>query len=167
MLFKAHGRLHLVDIEGVLGQARHGRTRYLAAGGEDQAVIADALRLAAGVGVADAAPVAVDRLGAAVDEVDANGVEQVAQRRFHAVHIGLVEARADAQLGLRCEHADADVFALSLVEQASGAQGAPHTGKAGTDDQDVRFHGGAPQGSSEVQGDSMRMDVPLEQLRLY
>ncbi|EJT83978.1 hypothetical protein PPS11_27818 [Pseudomonas putida S11] len=93
------------------------------------------------------------------DEMNAHCFEQLAQRGLHAVHVGLVEARADAQFRLWSEDADVDVGALGLIEQASSAQGAPYTGKAGTDDEDVRFHEGAPQGSK---GASRAGCVPLE-----
>ncbi|MCY1443515.1 hypothetical protein D9M71_599370 [compost metagenome] len=91
--------------------------------------------------------------------MNAHGFEQLAQRGLHAVHVGLVEARADAQFRLWGKDADVDVGALGLVEQACGAQGAPDSGKAGTDDEDVRFHEGAPQGSK---GASRAGCVPLE-----
>ncbi len=159
VLFQAHGRFHLVDIECMFGQARHCRSRDLAARGKDQTVVGDLLLVPLGVGVADAAPFGIDAVGVAWDEVNAHGFEQLAQRGLHAVHIGLVEARANAQFRLRSEDTDADVGTLGLVEQARGAQGAPYTGKAGTDDEDVRFHEGAPQGSKRA---SRASCVPLE-----
>ncbi|EJT83979.1 hypothetical protein PPS11_27823 [Pseudomonas putida S11] len=65
VLFQAHGRFHLVDIECMFGQARHCRACDLAAGGEDQAVVGDLLPVPVGVGVADAAPFGIDAVGVA------------------------------------------------------------------------------------------------------
>ena len=85
-----------------------------------------------------------------MDELHANHIEQVAQRGLQGVGIGFVEAWADAQLWLRSQHADAHVAGLGLVEQASSAQGAPYTGKAGTDDQDMWGHVSAPLGGERA-----------------
>ena len=140
MRLKAHGLVDVVDVEGVF-DARQGGASNLAAAGEDQAVEAQGGDLTAGISVIQLAPVDVDLLGAALDEGHAHGAEQVAQRRGHLVHVRLVEARADAQFGLRGEHSDFDVAALVQIEQARGAQGAPHTRETGADDQDALFHG--------------------------
>ncbi|MOA21811.1 hypothetical protein D3C78_1423230 [compost metagenome] len=56
------------------------------------------------------------------------------------MHVRLIEARTDAQFGLGSEHRYLGVGVAVQVQQASGAERAPHTTKAGTDDQNALFH---------------------------
>ncbi|MCY1291504.1 hypothetical protein D9M70_406920 [compost metagenome] len=144
VLLEARGLLDLVDIEGVLGQARHGRTEQLAAGGEDEPVVAQRGLVACRVAVGDLAAIGVDGQRQPLDETHAGGGEQVQQRRPHAVHLGLVEARADAQFGLGREQRHAHIGAAVLVEQTYGAQGTPQPGESGPYDQYVLSHDGSP-----------------------
>ncbi|MNG96911.1 hypothetical protein D3C79_559970 [compost metagenome] len=140
MLLQAAGRFDLVDVEGVLIKPGQVWPDHATAAGHDQAIVAKHLLQALAVAVADTLAGHVDLVHRALDEVHAHGGKQFSQRRFHLLHIGFVEARTDAQFGLGGEHADADVVAPVLVQQASGAEGAPHTAEAGADDQDVLFH---------------------------
>ncbi|MCY1436923.1 hypothetical protein D9M71_530640 [compost metagenome] len=140
MLLKARCRFDLVDIEGVLVEPVDVGAPYAAAGSHHQAVVADVAALALGVGVADTLAGHVDLLGGALDEVHPHGSEQVAQRRFHLMHVRLVEARTNAQFGLWREDADGDIATAVLVQQAGCAQGAPDTTKTCADNQNVLFH---------------------------
>ncbi|MNN57167.1 hypothetical protein D3C81_1721380 [compost metagenome] len=56
------------------------------------------------------------------------------------MHVRLVEARADTQLGLGREDGHFGIGVAMQVHQASGAQCAPHTSKPGADDQNALFH---------------------------
>jgi len=56
------------------------------------------------------------------------------------MHLGLVEARADAQLRLWREQGHGDIRAPVPVEQAHGAQRAPYPGETATDNQNALFH---------------------------
>ncbi|MCY1413124.1 hypothetical protein D9M71_285500 [compost metagenome] len=147
MVLQAGGGFDLVHVEGMAGHAGHGRAHELAAAGEDQPVIRQPGRVAAAVAVVDDPRLFVDALGRAADEADADHVEQGVQRRVHVVHLGLVEARADAQFRLRGQQGDVDVPAVVLLQQAGGAQGAPQATESRADDEDVLFavHGDSPE----------------------
>ncbi len=101
MVFQACRRFDLVNIEGMLFQAWHRWTRQLAATGKHQAIVAQFSGAACFVAVADLAGMLVDALSGAFDEMYANRVKKLIQRCEHAAHIGLVEARTNAQFGLR------------------------------------------------------------------
>ncbi|MNG12483.1 hypothetical protein D3C84_960960 [compost metagenome] len=118
----------------------HRRAHHLAAGSQYQAVVGQLGEHACGIAIADTLAFDVDALGIALDEGHPHGVEQVTQRRHHLVHLGFVEARTNAQFGLGGEHDHFDVITPVLVQQASCAQGAPHTTEAGADNQDALFH---------------------------
>src|SRR5690606_37741255 len=82
----------------------------------------------------------VDALGRAPDETYVDRVEQRLQGRCHVVHVGFVEARADMQFGLGCEHGHLDIVPAMLVQQAYSAQGAPQASESCTDNQNLSFH---------------------------
>ena len=82
----------------------------------------------------------IDAGGAARHEPHADRIEQRPERGYGAGNVGLVEARTHAQLGLWGKHGDVHIQAFVLVQQADRAQGTPHAGEAGTDDQDLLFH---------------------------
>ncbi|MNM57729.1 hypothetical protein D3C81_689440 [compost metagenome] len=133
-------RFDLVDVEGMLVQARYRRAGQLAAAGQHQTVVAQLASAAGFVAVADLAGLLVDALGGAPDEAHAHGLEQLGQRSEHAMHIGFVEARADAQFGLRRQQGDFHIVAAVHVQQAGGAQCAPQSTEARANNQKLLFH---------------------------
>ncbi|MNI38247.1 hypothetical protein D3C73_923800 [compost metagenome] len=130
MRFESRGRFDFVHVKGVLDNTwqRSGAVESTA-GSQYQSVIAQDTVGAIDVAVADLLVVGIDILGAAFDEFDAHGGEQVSQVRLHGVDIGLVEARTDAQLGLWSQEGDLHVVAVMLVQQTGGAQRAPDSTK--------------------------------------
>ena len=150
---QAQGVFQLVDIEGRVDAGDTRRTPHAAAGRQHQAVVVQLRRRALGIAVLHPLAGHVDALRAALHETHADRGEQFAQRRRHALHVRLVETRADAQLGLRREHRDLDVVAALAVELAHCAQRAPHAGESGTDDQDTLFHWGLLEGKEGMSGE--------------
>ncbi|MNZ63186.1 hypothetical protein D3C78_813260 [compost metagenome] len=140
MPFQASRLFDTVDVEGMLHHACQRRPEQLAAGGQHQAVIDQGSLLAGVVPIGNLLAVRVDLLRHALDEIDPHRAEQIAQRRAHGVHVGLVETWANVQLRLRCEQSHGDVRTPMQVEQTHGAQRTPNPGKTAADNQDFLFH---------------------------
>ncbi|MCY1411563.1 hypothetical protein D9M71_269510 [compost metagenome] len=138
---QARRRFDLVDVEGMFHHADRGRPNQPAARGEHQTVVADPLRDAGCIAVLDPLPIRIHRQRGALDEAHADGIQQLQQRRAHALHVRLVEARADAQFRLRREHAHHHIVVTPMtVEQTHGAERTPQTRKARTNNENMLFH---------------------------
>ncbi|MNP28238.1 hypothetical protein D3C76_1211940 [compost metagenome] len=133
-------RFDLVNIEGMLLQAWHRWTRQLAATGKHQAVVAQFSGAACFVAVADLAGLLVDVFSGAFDETHAHRIKKLIQRSEHAVHIGFVETRTNAQFGLRRQQGDLNIVAAMHVQQAGGAQSAPKPTESRANNQELLFH---------------------------
>ncbi|MNV83613.1 hypothetical protein D3C71_1774300 [compost metagenome] len=142
MRFELVGVGDLIDVERVLVDAGNLRAEQPASCGKHQAVVAEALRGRVGVRAdkADLPSRNIDVLHEALDEPDADRLEDILQRRLHAERILFVEARANVQFGRWREHGDFHVGSANLVQQASRGQGAPHAGKAGAYDKNAFGH---------------------------
>ncbi|MNQ89555.1 hypothetical protein D3C85_1048660 [compost metagenome] len=140
VLFQLDRLLDLVHIESVFGHARGIGHCQAATSGQHQFVVAAHLPVCESIDVLDVLLMNVDGFGSTLDEVDPYRIEQLAQWCGQSVGVGLVEAWANTQLGLRRQHRDGRVGMTVQVQQPSCAQCRPHTTKTCADYQDVLFH---------------------------
>ena len=127
-----------VDGEGVLAQPRNFRPVDLAAGGQHQTIIGEGDGAAGGIH-RDALPGEVDGAGLALDEADADGIQDLGEGHAHGTEVGLVVAHADGVPGIAVDDGDSHFVGADahLVEPPRRADGAPQPGEAGADDDDV------------------------------
>ncbi|MND68399.1 hypothetical protein D3C80_598470 [compost metagenome] len=140
MVFQAHGLFDLVDVERMFGHARNVWRSQAAAGGQNEFVVAADLSGTGGIDIADLLLLDIDGLRRALDELDPDNIEQIADRRSQLVGVRFVEARTHTQLGLGRQHGHLNVVVAMYVEQARGAQSGPHATETCADHQNVLFH---------------------------
>src|SRR5690606_7262725 len=138
--FELLRRFQAVDIEGEAVDTGQRRTGDLTARGENQPVVDQRRLPATGTAVEHLPALRIDTGGATLHELYADCIEQRAERGDGGRQVGFIEARAYMQFGLWGEEGDRDIPALMLLQQANGAQCAPHAAETGTNDQNLLFH---------------------------
>ena len=112
------------------------------AGGQDQSVELQCLKLAVGADETHQAGRTVDGLDLALHIADVGRLEKLGERRLQRLRIGFVEPRPDHEEGLGRDQRNLEIvgrYALQVAE-AGGRYCGIHSGKSGADDENS-LHG--------------------------
>ncbi len=142
MLFKCRGVLHAIDRECILAEPRNRRPAQFAATRQQQPVVTERAGFAARGRHTHGLVADSDFVDTPLDVVHTNGVKQRQKRREHQMRLAFVHPWPDLQLGFRRDQRNVDVASrcAGAVEHASRPEGTPHSGKAGTHNQDLLRH---------------------------
>jgi hypothetical protein len=136
MLVERDCVIERVNTEAVLGKARNVGAEQAAPGGHHETVVGQSLSRALWSRDLHRSSIGVDRLGAALDVVDVDRLEDVKQRRGQGFRLRLIEPRANHQRRLRCDQCDFEIVRRNAlnVAQPGGGKGGVHAGEAGAYD---------------------------------